>query len=186
MQTDGVRKYQKYVQCDKSGVCKYCKQCKCFHSKSAKVQSKTWQWDHLIKHQDCRGERLGHCKSGGKVKCGLVLQPCSISRKLLVASFLVTLQADFQTDGSEMVSTPVQELSERLLLQRIVKTFLRQSVTQVLVRDGQAPYRGDFLRFKTSGSTGLLQIGHLALIRRAVECSKILLQETILPFLPKK
>ena len=67
MQTDGVCKYQKYEQC---GVCKYCKY---LRGKSANVQSKTWHWDQLVKHQEWRGERPGHCKSGGKVKCGLVL-----------------------------------------------------------------------------------------------------------------
>ena len=50
------------------GVCKYYK---CLRSKSANVQSKTWHWDQLVKHRS-GGER-GHCKSGGKVKCGLVL-----------------------------------------------------------------------------------------------------------------
>ena len=67
MQTDGVCKYQKYEQC---GVCKYCE---CLHSKSAKVRSKTWQWDQLVKHQEWGQWERGHCKSGGKVECGLVL-----------------------------------------------------------------------------------------------------------------
>ena len=35
-----------------------------------------------------------------------------------------------------------------------------KTVAQVLVRDGQAPYRGDSLRFESSGWTDLLRIGH--------------------------
>ena len=80
---------------------------------------------------------------------------------LLLHPFLWISQLTFRLVGQK----GCQHLSKNWAKAKNCKNVLK-TVTQVLVRDGQALYRGDCLQFESSRWIGLLQIGHMYIVVR--------------------